>query len=81
MEFKPSTRKNKKYMVKYKGQWIHFGDTRYEHYRDKTPLKLYSYLDHDDLIRRLNYVNRAMGIRDKNGSLTCNNPNRRIITL
>ena len=74
MEFKPSTRKNKKYMVKYKGQWIHFGDTRYEHYRDKTPLKLYSYLDHDDHIRQLNYINRAMGIRDKNGFLTYNNP-------
>ena len=43
MEFKQSTRKNKKYMVKYNGKWIHFGDTRYEHYRDKTPLKLYSY--------------------------------------
>ena len=30
-KMKQSTRKNKKYMVKYKGQWIHIGDTRYEH--------------------------------------------------
>ena len=42
----PSTRKNKKYMVKYNDKWIHFGDKRHEHYRDSTPLKLYSYLDH-----------------------------------
>ena len=64
----------KRNMVKYKGKWIHFGDTRYEHFQDKIPLKLYSYLDHEDLIRRLNYVNRAIGIRDKNGFLTANNP-------
>lgn len=62
-------------MVQYKGKWIHFGDTRYEHYRDKTPLKLYSYLNHEDRIRQINYINRAMGIRDKDGLLTYNNPN------
>ena len=48
MEIFRSTRKNKKYMVKYNDKWIHFGDTRYEHFRDKTPLKLFSYLDHND---------------------------------
>ncbi len=73
MEFRQSTRKNKKYMVQYKVKWIHFGDTCYEHFQDKTPLKLYRHLDHEDLIRRLNYVNRAMDIRDKNGFLTANN--------
>ena len=62
-------------MVKYNDKWIHFGDTRYEHFRDKTPLKLFNYLDHNDDKRRLNYINRAMGIRDKNGFLTYNNPN------
>ena len=75
MEIKQSTRKNKKYMIKYKDKWIHFGDTRYEQFRDGTPLKLYSYMDHNDDIRRLNYINRAMGIKDKDGNITGNNPN------
>lgn len=48
-----STRKNKKYMTDvvynnkfYKNQ--HFGDIRYHQYKDQTPLKLYSHLDHND---------------------------------
>jgi len=36
-EFKKSTRKNKKYMVYYNGKWIHFGDTSFGQYEDKTP--------------------------------------------
>lgn len=75
MEIFRSTRKNKKYMVKYNDKWIHFGDTRYEQFRDKTPLKAFSYLDHNDDNRRLNYINRAMGIKDKHGNITANNPN------
>ena len=75
MEIKQSTRKNKKYMVKYNNKWIHFGDTRYEQFMDKTPLKLYSNMDHKDDTRRFNYINRAMGIKDKNGNITANNPN------
>ncbi len=54
---KKSTRKDKKYMAdvkignkQYKN--IHFGDTRYEHYKDSTPLKLYSHLDHNNLGRK-----------------------------
>lgn len=52
-----STLKNKKYMAdvvyndkSYKNQ--HFGDNRYEHYKDSTPIKLYSHLNHNDLERR-----------------------------
>lgn len=37
---------------------IPFGDTRYQHFRDQTPLKLYSHLDHNDLKRRHNYLAR-----------------------
>ena len=73
--FQESTRKNKKYMVKYNDKWVHFGDKRYEHYRDLTPLK---YLDHNDLKRRESYRKRAKGIKDKNGNLTYldkNSPN------
>ncbi len=54
---KKSTQKNKLYMAdvvyngkSYKNQ--HFGDDRYQHYKDSTPLKLYSYLNHNDLDRR-----------------------------
>jgi len=74
-EFKKSTRKNKKYMVRYNNNWIHFGDLRYEHYKDKTPLKLYSNLDHNDKQRRKDYLTRSMAIKDKQGNLTYNNKN------
>ncbi len=54
---------NKKYKVviyKSKKKWktIQFGDNRYEQYRDSTPLKLYSHLDHLDKKRRKNYKAR-----------------------
>ena len=75
LEFQKSSRKNKKYQVYYNGKWIHFGDTRYEHYKDKTPLKLYSYLDHKDKKRRQDYLNRSMNIKDNQGNLTYNNKN------
>lgn len=78
MIFEKSNHKNKKYMVLYKGKWIHFGDNRYEQFRDSTPLKLYSSLDHLDPIRKKLYLARAKGIRDKEGNLTYldkNSPN------
>lgn len=67
MEFMKSTRKNKKYMVKVNGKLIHFGDTRYGHFKDSTGLNLYSYLDHGDTKRRLNYKKRHSKILLKNG--------------
>jgi hypothetical protein len=69
-EFKKSTRKNKKYMVKVDDKWVHFGDTRYEQFFDKVPLKLYSHLNHNDKERQKRYLARAKGIVDKNGNLT-----------
>ena len=77
LRFEKSNRKNKKYMVFY-NKWIHFGDKRYSHYRDSTPLKLYSHLDHNDIKRRNAYLKRAKGIKDKNVNLTYldkNSPN------
>tara|TARA_R100000231_G_scaffold37543_1_gene32925 strand:- start:7928 stop:8170 length:243 start_codon:yes stop_codon:yes gene_type:complete len=59
-----STRKNKKYMVYVKSnnkrgyKLIHFGDNRYQQYKDSTPLKLYSYLDHNDKQKRRLYYSR-----------------------
>jgi len=61
-----STRQFKKYMVKVGKRWIHFGDNRYQQYRDSTPLKLYSYLDHKDKERKKSYYQRHGYTRDKN---------------
>ena len=76
MEIKQSTPKNKKYMVLVNGKWIHFGDSRYEQFResDSTPLKLYS----KDKERRRNYLQRAKRIKNKFGALAYldkNSPN------
>jgi hypothetical protein len=74
-EFRKSTHKGKKYMVYYNNKWIHFGDNTMEHYKDSTPLKLYSHLNHNDKKRQKNYLSRAKGIKDKQGNLTYNNKN------
>ena len=71
---KKSTRKGKKYMVLFDGKWIHFGSLTNQHYRDQTPLKLYSNLDHEDTERRKRFLARAKGIRDKNNKLTYKDP-------
>lgn len=66
--------KNKKYSVYVKDpskksgvKLVSFGDKRYGHFRDKTPLKAYSYLDHNDSQRRAQYYARhgEKSIRDK----------------
>ena len=67
--FQKSTRKNKKYMVNYNNKWIHFGDTRYDQDADKA-LGLYKDQNHYDKKRRVSYLKRAKGIKDKNGKLT-----------
>ena len=54
----PSTHKYKKYMIYVDGKWIHFGDIRYQQYKDSTPLRLYSYLDHKNPQRRSKYYMR-----------------------
>ena len=50
--------KNKKYAAIINGKRINFGDKRYQQYEDKTPLKLYSNLDHHDKERRKRYYER-----------------------
>jgi hypothetical protein len=77
MKFQKSPIKNKKYrVITPKGNIIDFGDTRYEHYKDTTPLKLYKNLDHNDKYRKDLYLKRAKKIRDINGNLTYNNQER-----
>ena len=50
---------NKKYKVVIRDgeskKTVQFGDKRYQQYKDKTPLKLYSSKDHMDKDRRASY--------------------------
>lgn len=55
-EFLKSTRQNKKYMVRVNNKLVHFGDKRYEHYKDK--IGLYKNLDHGDITRKKAYYAR-----------------------
>lgn len=74
-KFEKSNIQFKKYtVISPSGRKIHFGDTRYEQYKDSTGLNLYSHLNHNDPVRRKNYLARAKGIRDKNGNLTYKDP-------
>jgi hypothetical protein len=60
--FTKSKRKGKKYKVTFtfKGKPYvrHFGALGYGQYKDNTPLKLYSHLDHLDKARRKKYYQR-----------------------
>ena len=70
-EFKKSTRKGKKYMVKTpKGKWVHFGASDMEQFKDSTGLGLYTNKNHNDTNRRRKYLVRAKGIKNKKGELT-----------
>jgi hypothetical protein len=54
-----SNRKYKKYKAVFKtGPSVHFGDNRYEQYKDSTKLGLYKKLDHGDEKRRRLYYAR-----------------------
>ena len=65
-EYMPSTRKGKKLMTYVDGRVIHFGESGYEHYFDKTRL-LDPRLNHLDDERRANYHNRHCKIMLKSG--------------
>lgn len=74
LEMKKSKKINKKYDVYFNGKYlVSFGDSRYQHYKDK--IGLWSALDHNDKARRKNYLARAKGIKDKKGKLTKDNIN------
>ena len=71
IKIKQSTRAAKKYMaVLPSGKKIHFGAKGYEQFRDSTPLKLYSSMDHGNKKRRENYFSRhSAGIKNKKDAL------------
>ena len=63
LHFFKSERKNKKLKVWYPrlNKFIHFGDSRYQHFYDKTGLLDERYNHYDDK-RRQNYLKRSKGI-------------------
>jgi len=67
--YERSDKKNKKLKVIVDNKTIHFGDIRYEHFKDKTGL-LPKRLNHGDQKRRKNYLTRTAGIKNKEGKLT-----------
>ena len=71
-----SNKKDKKLMVTVKidgkEKTIHFGNTNYEHYKDKTGI--WKELDHNDKTRRINYLKRSAGIKNKKGEYTKDDP-------
>ena len=71
IKIEPSTRSSKKYMATLpSGEKIHFGARGYEQFKDSTPLKLYSNMDHGNKKRRENYFSRhSAGIKDKKSAL------------
>ena len=71
-EYQLSTNKNKKLMVTVNNKVIHFGQTGYSHYFDKTKL-LNPNLNHLDKDRRSRYIARASKIKDSKG-LTADDP-------
>jgi len=70
--YEKSTRKNKKLMTRVDGKLIHFGNPKYQHFKDKTGI--WKSKDHGDPKRRKNYLSRAKGIKLKDGSLAWKNP-------
>lgn len=65
--FERSTRKNKKYAAILRDKQsnrvsrVHFGDSRYQHYKDTTGLNIYTHLDHLDKVRRSRFRSRHAG--------------------
>jgi len=64
VNFEKSKTKNKKYDAILKNKEnkklmrVPFGDNRYEHFKDKTGLGLYSHFNHLDKSRQKNYIAR-----------------------
>ena len=67
VRIRKSTHKGKKYdAILDDGTIVPFGQLGYEHYKDTTPLKLYSNLDHKDDKRKLLFQERFRKLYEKN---------------
>lgn len=63
---KKSNRNNKKYDIYHNDKYLlSFGDSRYEQFRDSTPIKAFSHLNHNDNKRRELYFKRHGKTNDK----------------
>ena len=69
-----SNRKHKKYMVKVGRRWVHFGDKRYQQFKDQTKLKAYAKLDHNNKTRRRNFLRRMTSHTSKRMALKSARP-------
>lgn len=76
-KFEVSNRENKKYkVITPSGKTVHFGDKRYEQYKDTTPLKAYSNLNHNDEERRKQYRARHSAVKTKDGTPAYKDPEK-----
>ena len=73
-EYEKSTAKNKKLMTVVDGKRIHFGDSRFSHYNDRT--KIWSSKDTLDKKKRESYRKRHSAIKTKNGKLAISDPSQ-----
>ena len=77
IQIEPSNHKDKKYAitVKYQGQirTIHYGNSNYQQFADRTPIKAFSFADHNDWQRRRSYLARSSKITNSQG-LAANDP-------
>lgn len=48
---------------------IHFGDRRYQQYKDRTPLKLYKNKNHGTRKRMINYYSRHSGTKNRKNAI------------
>jgi hypothetical protein len=48
---------------------LHFGDVRYQQYKDRTPLKLYKRRDHKTRKRMQRYFSRHSGTKNRNKAI------------
>jgi hypothetical protein len=76
IRFEKSKHPDKKYTAYIKNiktgtiRMIHFGASDYEQYKDRTPLKLYSYKNHNDKKRQHNYYSRhSHGISNRKNAI------------
>lgn len=71
IRFERSKRPHKKYTAYIQNRKtkkirrLHFGDNRYQQYKDRTPLRLYRSLNHGSRKRMRNYFNRHSGIANR----------------
>ena len=48
---------------------LHFGDSRYQQYKDRTPLKLYKNKNHGTRKRMQNYYSRHSGTKNRKDAI------------